>query len=79
MNTGVTRPLDLLGRVGLPAEIRSIMGIKTKDALAIYIDDKNIVLKKYEPGCMFCNNAEQLVQYKGRVICHDCVNNIKNL
>lgn len=79
MNTGVTRPLDLLGRVVLPAEIRSIMGIKTKDALAIYIDDKNIVLKKYEPGCMFCNNAEQLVQYKGRVICHDCVNNIKNL
>ena len=77
MNSGVTRPLDALGRVVLPAELRNIMGIKTKDSLAIYTDDKDIILKKYEPGCIFCNNADGLISVMGKTVCRECAQEIK--
>ena len=49
------------------------MGIEEKDALEIYVDSEKIILKKYEPACIFCSNAEDVINYKGKNICKSCL------
>ncbi|MCD7776543.1 MAG: AbrB/MazE/SpoVT family DNA-binding domain-containing protein [Firmicutes bacterium] len=69
---GIVRELDQLGRIVLPVETRHIMGLKAKDPVEIYLDDDKIVLKKYEPGCMFCGDVDNTVSFGGKLICKDC-------
>lgn len=45
--TGVIRRIDELGRIVIPKEIRKSLRIKESDNLEIYVDNENIVLKKY--------------------------------
>ncbi len=72
-STGVVRKVDELGRIVIPIELRRTMGIEEKDALEIYVDSEKIILKKYEPACIFCSNAEDVVNYKGKNICKSCL------
>ncbi|KIL37958.1 AbrB family transcriptional regulator [Gordoniibacillus kamchatkensis] len=71
--TGIVRKVDELGRVVLPIELRRTLGIGEKDALEIYVDDERIVLKKYEPSCIFCSNADNVSYFKGKLICGSCL------
>lgn len=45
--TGVVRRIDDLGRIVIPKEIRKTMRIKEGESLEIFIDNTNIILKKY--------------------------------
>jgi len=76
-STGIVRKVDELGRVVLPIELRRTLGIAEKDALEIYVDGQNIILKKYEPACIFCDNAKDVVVYKGKNICSECLIELK--
>lgn len=75
-STGIVRKVDELGRVVIPIELRRTLGINEKDALEIYVDGEKIILKKYEPACIFCGNAEKVTHYKGKIICSDCLNEV---
>jgi len=75
-STGVVRKVDELGRIVIPIELRRTMGIEEKDALEIYVDNEKIILKKYEPACIFCGNAEEVQNYKGKNICRSCLTDI---
>ncbi|MGI6488264.1 MAG: AbrB/MazE/SpoVT family DNA-binding domain-containing protein [Syntrophomonadaceae bacterium] len=75
-STGVVRKVDELGRIVIPIELRRTMGIEEKDALEIYVDNEKIILKKYEPACIFCGNAENVQNYKGKNICSSCLTEI---
>ena len=46
-STGVVRKIDELGRIVLPKEIRKVLKIKAGDNLEIFMNDKDIVLSKY--------------------------------
>lgn len=70
------RKVDELGRIVLPMEIRRMFDIATRDALEIFIDDNKIILKKYEPACMFCHSADNVIVYENRNICKKCVEKI---
>ncbi len=72
-STGVVRKVDELGRIVIPIELRRTMGIEEKDALEIYVDSEKIILKKYEPACIFCGNAENVTNYKGKNLCKACL------
>lgn len=72
-STGIVRKVDELGRVVIPIELRRTLGIGEKDSLEIYVDGERIILKKYEPACIFCGNAEGVVYYKNKVICSACI------
>ncbi|SEU06856.1 transcriptional pleiotropic regulator of transition state genes [Salinibacillus kushneri] len=48
-STGIVRKVDELGRVVIPIELRRTLDIHEKDSLEIYVDDDQIVLKKYAP------------------------------
>jgi transcriptional pleiotropic regulator of transition state genes len=71
-STGIVRKVDELGRVVIPIELRRTLGIEEKDALEIYVDRESIILKKYEPACVFCGNAEEVQHYKGKIVCREC-------
>ncbi|MEA1960569.1 MAG: AbrB/MazE/SpoVT family DNA-binding domain-containing protein [Bacillota bacterium] len=72
-STGVVRKVDELGRIVIPIELRRTMSIEEKDALEIYVDTDKIILKKYEPACIFCGNAEEVINYKGKNLCKNCL------
>ncbi|EPR13874.1 AbrB/MazE/SpoVT family DNA-binding domain-containing protein [Ruminiclostridium papyrosolvens] len=76
-STGIVRRVDELGRVVIPKETRQIFSISEKDSLEIFTDEDMILLKKYSPGCLFCNNVKNLTVYKGKHICGECRQDLK--
>ncbi|MBE6693674.1 MAG: AbrB/MazE/SpoVT family DNA-binding domain-containing protein [Ruminococcaceae bacterium] len=76
-STGVVRKIDELGRIVLPVSIRQNLDINEKDALEIFIDGDRIILQKYQPSCIFCTNADNVVYYNSKRICPDCLAKIK--
>jgi len=78
-STGIVRKVDELGRVVIPIELRRTLGIGEKDALEIFVDGERIVLKKYEPACIFSGNAENLIYYRGKMISEECVRELAAL
>ena len=76
-STGIVRKVDELGRIVLPVELRRTLNIAERDALEIYVDDDRIILKKYEPSCIFCGNSKDVVSFKGKNICPACLNELK--
>ena len=72
-STGVVRRVDELGRIVIPIELRRTLDIAEKDALEIYVDGEQIILKKYEPACIFCGDARDVINYKGKNICKKCL------
>lgn len=71
--TGIVRKVDELGRIVLPIELRRTLGIAERDPLEIYVDGETIIIKKYQASCIFCDNAHDVIQYKGKNICPDCL------
>jgi len=77
-STGIVRKVDELGRVVIPIELRRTLMVAEKDALEIYVEGDTIILKKYEPACTFCGQARDVEEVKGKKICKNCIDEIKN-
>ncbi|NFO48178.1 AbrB/MazE/SpoVT family DNA-binding domain-containing protein [Clostridium botulinum] len=79
--TGIVRKVDELGRLVIPMELRRNLNIAEKDALEIYVEGDNIILKKYTPGCAFCKEVNNLVVFPNSNvrICSSCLAKIKNI
>ena len=78
-STGIIRKLDELGRIVLPIELRRTLDIDIKDSLEIYVDESKIILKKYEPTCIFCGEASDVITYNDKNICKGCLEKLKNM
>lgn len=76
-STGIVRKVDELGRIVLPIELRRTLGINEKDSLEVFVDSNQIILKKYEPACIFCGSADKITVFKGKNICHECSREIR--
>lgn len=73
---GIVRQIDSLGRIVIPKELRRTLDISEGDALELFIEDNTIILRKYNPACIICGTAKNIVTYKGRNFCPDCVREI---
>ncbi len=78
-STGIIRRMDELGRIVIPIEIRNQFNIAEKDPMEIYVDGSSIILKKFEPNCIFCGNTKNLLEYNDKLICEKCKNKISKL
>jgi transcriptional pleiotropic regulator of transition state genes len=76
--TGIVRKVDELGRIVIPIELRRTLDIAEKDALEIFVSEDTIILKKYEPACVFCGKLKNITTYKGKNICETCMEELKN-
>lgn len=71
-STGIVRKIDELGRVVLPMELRRTLNLNIKDSIEIYVEGEQIILKKYEPCCIFCGEATNASYFKGKNVCESC-------
>lgn len=76
-STGIVRKVDELGRIVLPIEMRRTLDIAERDALEIYVDGESIILKKYQPACIFCENTKDIVNFMGKNVCPECISKLK--
>lgn len=72
-STGIVRKVDELGRIVLPIELRHTLDIEPKDSLEIYVDGNTILLRKYQPACIFCDDAKDVILFRGKNICTRCI------
>lgn len=78
-STGVMRKVDQLGRVVIPKELRTMLDIEdNKDLLEIYVEGDKIILKKFTAGCAFCGKEGVISKFKDKLICSDCIKEIKD-
>jgi len=77
--TGIVRKVDVLGRIVLPIELRKNLDIEKEDPIEIYVDGDYILLKKYEPACIFCGNAKNVKRIRDKNVCADCLKEIQAL
>ena len=75
-STGIIRKVDDLGRIVLPIELRRTLDIAERDELELFMEDDRIVLKKYEPACVFCSSEQGRISYRGKNICQECARKI---
>ena len=78
--TGIVRRIDELGRIVIPKEIRRILHIRETDPLEIYTDnDGQIILKKYQPACIFCGSGDDVHRIHDKNVCQSCIDELKSL
>lgn len=78
-STGMVRKVDELGRIVLPSEIRKSMDINIRDSLEIFTDGGRIILQKYQPACIFCNDADNVVFFADKRVCRACIEKMRAL
>ena len=77
--TGIVRKLDPLGRIVIPKELRDTLEIKHEDPVEIFVDGQDIILRKYEPFCVFCGETGEIVNFEGKKLCKKCIKKISKL
>lgn len=71
--TGIIRRIDDLGRIVIPKELRKTLRIKNGDSLEIFVDNDDIILKKYSPIESIEEAAERYVASFSYVIKHTVI------
>ncbi len=75
--TGIVRRLDDLGRIVLPIELRRTLNLEIKDPVEIFTENDCVILKKFEPTCIFCGSSKEVTDFKGKTVCAGCVKELK--
>lgn len=75
--TGVSRKVDDLGRIVLPAEIRRSFDIREGDHIDISVDENKIILAKQLNTCTFCGSSDTLRQFRAHPVCASCLAELK--
>ena len=73
----ITRKIDDLGRIVIPKELRKTMELTKDDPIEIFEGNNKIILKKCEIACVFCKDINADFRYKGKLVCEDCLNELK--
>lgn len=77
-NTGMTRPVDELGRIVIPKEIRKSFNIAEGMRLEISVRGKSIILTPKEESCVVCGRVGAAgYQLNGVRICKKCYQEMK--
>lgn len=78
-STGIVRRLDELGRIVIPKELRTTLGIDNHDPVEIFTEGENVILRKWQTRCVFCGDIKEVAEYKGKTVCKCCMEELKNL
>ncbi|WP_249930715.1 AbrB/MazE/SpoVT family DNA-binding domain-containing protein [Paenibacillus polymyxa] len=79
-NTGMTRPLDTLGRIVIPKELRTSMGIQAGESLEFYLDVETglLSMRKYIGVCChLCHSVQDLSYFRHSFLCKKCIQDLK--
>lgn len=76
---GMVRRIDELGRIVLPIELRRSLDISAGDGIEMFSDKDCVILKKYAPACIFCAEADGVVDYMGKKVCKSCIKKLSEV
>ncbi len=76
MRGGFIRTVDAVGRISLPMECRQLLTIGEGDSIAVSELNGRIKLESIDSACVFCREREQLIDFKNRMVCHTCLDEI---
>ena len=72
--TGITRPVDSLGRVAIPVELRRILEWEHGDRVEIFVSDNGeVILRKYVRGCAACGEEKRVYSEGNLLLCEKCI------
>ncbi len=75
--SGIIKKIDEMGRIVIPKEIRTTMGVDTGDRLQFFIDGDSVVMKKLSVSCIFCGSENDLTELNEKHICAECISKLK--
>jgi AbrB family transcriptional regulator, transcriptional pleiotropic regulator of transition state genes len=70
---GVVRKVDQLGRIVLPKSLRKRYQMNEGDPVEILVQGDHIILERFRPRCVFCSSMEEIVDFKEKQICSECL------
>jgi transcriptional pleiotropic regulator of transition state genes len=70
--SGIIRQIDETGRIVIPKEIRTSLGIDDRDELEISVHRDRIVLAKPTDRCVFCADDKHLELFMHQQVCAVC-------
>ncbi|MBR7116724.1 MAG: AbrB/MazE/SpoVT family DNA-binding domain-containing protein [Clostridia bacterium] len=76
-SSGISRCVDELGRIVIPKEMRRKMDITTETPLEIHLEGDAIVMKKDTSVCVFCGSSDTVREFKGKMLCEQCHNELR--
>lgn len=77
---GLVRPVDKMGRVVIPKEIRKQLKVENDvDSFEVFVEGDKVILKKYHPTCIFCNSLAESVAFAGYNVCKNCIEKLNFL
>ena len=59
--------------------MRRTLDIAERDSLEIYVDGSSVILKKYAPSCIFCNEDTGIHVFRGKNVCANCLSELRRL
>lgn len=75
--TGMTRPVDDLGRIVIPKELRDSLDIRATDRMEFWMTDEGMVLRKAEERCAVCGGVHgDMLAVDGMKFCRVCARKI---
>ena len=78
-STGIVRQIDNVGRIVIPKELRKVLDMPNGTPIEIYTEGDSIILHKYQNKCEFCGSTDNVTEFRDKVVCSDCVNELKGL
>ncbi|MBR6034347.1 MAG: AbrB family transcriptional regulator [Clostridia bacterium] len=76
--TGIIKSVDQLGRFKIPRECLESHNIDTNTPLKIFRRGKTIIIQKEMHNCIFCSSIENILTFKDKYICKNCIKKIKD-
>lgn len=71
--------IDNLGRIVIPAPVRKTYELEKGDTIELITTDNGIMMKKYNPSCVFCGGMEDITSFKGKNVCEKCMKKLAAL
>lgn len=76
-HTGMTRPVDEMGRIVIPKELRDSLDIRATDRMEFWMTDEGMVLRKAEERCAVCGGVHgDMLAVDGMKFCRVCARKI---
>ena len=70
---GIVRKIDETGRIVLPKDFRRRLALEPNaDAVELFADGDQIIIRKYAARCIFCGSSDDTNEFSGKRVCKDC-------
>ena len=71
---GIIRQLNDNGRVVIPKPWRKDYGIEERhSSVEMIAGEDGIFIRKYQPGCIFCESIEDVEIFENKRVCRNCI------